>query len=1704
MSNTIVLKRSSVGGKVPLSANLAYGELAINYQDGTLYYKNTSNTVTTVTSTVAGGVANTIPFINSNGALVSSTLLSQNTANANVTVSGNTITNAVYVTNGLFYANGVPYGPTNTTSSTQPTNPKVGDVWYDSANDVIYRYTLDELNDTYWLDISSTAIADGNGNYAPGNFTVTGTTTTANVITTNGVFWSNGVAYGGGSGGTTYSNANVTAFLTSGANVTVTGNLLPGANVTYNLGSPTQAWSSLYLSGNTINLGGATIKTDATTGAVALIPLPTASNPNPTGVVIGPTGGITTVSTTGGTVTASAIATATTSTPIGTPKVSSIVYPGAETAANTAGGETITLNGSGFASGLSILIGSNTVSVVSVVSASQVTFTAPAISAGTYPLYVINTDGGTGIALPGISYHGTPQWTTAAGSLGSAYSAAGISQTVTATNTDTVSYSLVSGTLPSGATLNSSTGLISGTSPVVGSTTTYNFVIGATDAENQTTNRSFSLTINPDSVTWNSPTSGTVYTEANGVAISSVTLSATAASGQGVVYTANTLPSGLSLSGNTISGTPTTVGNVTTLLTANANVSYATSTSTISWVINVSNDPYFNYTTLLLNGETNTNTYIQDASTNNFALTVSGNATPNRFSPLWGAGYYGVSFDGSTGYLSLSSTSALTLGSSGNFTIELWFYPLTSEVNGTYLFCKDGVASSKFPEYSMVFISGSLLFTTGDASGASSTQNYTMGTPTVNTWNHVAACRVGTTWYLFLNGVLTNSGGTAQTATPVATGAGVTIGNQISGGSGTGLFTGYISNLRIVNGTALYTSSFTPSTSPLTAITNTVLLTCQSANFVDNSTNAFTITPTGTVKIVPNQPFGALPSGVQTYGSGLFDGSTGYLSIPTASGNLGTTWTIECWWKANGSQSNYAIIIGQNFTGSLTSGSWAFKSNNTGQYFAFSWGSGPSNLAGTTNINDGAWHHLAAVNNAGTLTLYVDGVSQASTTGVGSLGSTGAVTYVGYNPRDVVYASGYVSGLRIISGSAVYTTNFTPPTSPLTAITNTSLLTLQYKNGINNNTFYDDSTNNFAITRNGTPTQGTFSPFSQTGWSNYFDGSSGYLPITQSSFTTTGNFTIECWAYIPSAISNYFGLFSMRSYSSGSPGVSINILNTGYFDVGIYSSSNTQGVNYISYTQQAAPIGQWFHVALVRNGTTGNNCSFYLNGTLVASFGPNTSATSTNSGTVSIGTYYISATSGYYFPGYISNLRYVVGSAVYTSNFTPSTTPLTAIANTALLTCQSNRFVDNSTNAYTITPSGTVQVQAFSPFAPGVTYSSSTNGGSMYFNGSSDYLSIPYNPAFNLANYASWTVECWVYLNTSSATCDFISQGATSWRLTVVSGVFTWGFYGSGSNNTQTGSPSVTLSPYQWYHLAVTCDGTGTGNGQVKMYVNGTYVPSSAGGYTPSSDTSNPLYVGVNYNGGSLTWFMNGYIANPRVLGGVALYTGTGSFTIPAAPPTPTKNTNVLFLGTNSGIQDQTAKTDIITFGSAKTQSTTVKYGTGALTFPNTGSTYADYVNVVNANCYFPGNFTVEFWFNPQYTSTSWTDYAAILDLSAATSTDTSWWVIHQVNQTIYFATNAGTPYLQTGNVFTVANTWYHVALVRSGSTITFYINGTSAGTVSYSTAFGSKRTLTVGAQLASYTTRFTRGSIDDLRITPGIARYTTNFTPPGAGSIAY
>ena len=179
------------------------------------------------------------------------------------------------------------------------------------------------------------------------------------------------------------------------------------------------------------------------------------------------------------------------------PTLTSVTYPGDDTAADPAGGQSVTLTGTNFATGATVTIGGTTAPTVSFVSATELTITTPAKAAGDYDIVVTNTDGKTATFVDGISYNGIPAWTTASGSLGTFASDTTISTiTLQASEPDagTITFNITSGALPTGLSLTGAD--IDGTTSKETADTLYNFTVTAIDDENQSsTPRAFSITV---------------------------------------------------------------------------------------------------------------------------------------------------------------------------------------------------------------------------------------------------------------------------------------------------------------------------------------------------------------------------------------------------------------------------------------------------------------------------------------------------------------------------------------------------------------------------------------------------------------------------------------------------------------------------------------------------------------------------------------------------------------------------------------------------------------------------------------------------------------------------------------------------------------------------------------------------------------------------------------------------------------------------------------------------------------------------------------------------------------------------------------------------------------------------------------------------------------------------------------------------------
>ena len=178
------------------------------------------------------------------------------------------------------------------------------------------------------------------------------------------------------------------------------------------------------------------------------------------------------------------------------PTLTSVTYPGDDTAADPAGGQSVTLTGTNFLTGATVTIGGTTAPTVSFVSATELTITTPAKTAGDYDIVVTNTDGKTATFVDGISYNGIPSWATASGSLGTFASDTTISTiTLQASEPDagSITFNITSGALPTGLSLTGAD--IDGTTSKETADTLYNFTVTAIDDENQSTPRAFSITV---------------------------------------------------------------------------------------------------------------------------------------------------------------------------------------------------------------------------------------------------------------------------------------------------------------------------------------------------------------------------------------------------------------------------------------------------------------------------------------------------------------------------------------------------------------------------------------------------------------------------------------------------------------------------------------------------------------------------------------------------------------------------------------------------------------------------------------------------------------------------------------------------------------------------------------------------------------------------------------------------------------------------------------------------------------------------------------------------------------------------------------------------------------------------------------------------------------------------------------------------------
>ena len=223
-------------------------------------------------------------------------------------------------------------------------------------------------------------------------------------------------------------------------------------------------------------------------------------------------------------------------------------------------------------------------------------------------------------------------------------------------------------------------------------------------------------------------------------------------------------------------------------------------------------------------------------------------------------------------------------------------------------------------------------------------------------------------------------------------------------------------------------------------------------------------------------------------------GDSEYLSIASdAAFQLGTgDFTVEFWWKGGEGSGNYQQVIGTQSIFAGDAGIWRIgtKTNVNRVYFSSPSGSGFDEPEWDVNVNDNQWHHIAITRDSGYVYCYIDGIKRANVGDSNNITrslTTNNSLYIARNGRDGSYIDGQLSNVRIVKGTAVYTSSFKPPTEPLTNITNTKLLCC------NNSSTTGSTVTPGTITANGDPTALSDSPFDDPAGFAFGDSKEGII-----------------------------------------------------------------------------------------------------------------------------------------------------------------------------------------------------------------------------------------------------------------------------------------------------------------------------------------------------------------------------------------------------------------------------------------------------------------------------------------------------------------------------------------------------------------------------------------------------------------------------------
>jgi hypothetical protein len=403
----------------------------------------------------------------------------------------------------------------------------------------------------------------------------------------------------------------------------------------------------------------------------------------------------------------------------------------------------------------------------------------------------------------------------------------------------------------------------------------------------------------------------------------------------------------------------------------------------------------------------------------------------------------------------------------------------------------------------------------------------------------------------------------------------------------------------------------------------------------------------------------------------------------------------------------------------------------------------------------------------------------------------------------------------------------------------------------------------------------------------------------------------------------------------------------------------------------------------------------------------------------------------------------------------------------------STSFADSSLPPKIVTANGDAAIS---------TAQSKFGGASAYFDGNGDYISFD-DPGLGTGDF---TIEFWFKAASNAGYPTAVSnqtgagQGFSLLFNDPSAGNLSF-YHGVGGSNVLSLTASGTWDDNEWHHWALVRDGS-----NCAMYLDGVLADDAT---CSDSFTNGDWHVGADsfFSGRDF----NGYIDDLRITKGVARY--TSNFT-PLMSPFLNPEVNPSLLLHFDGSNGSTTFTDsslngltVTASGDAAISTAQSKFGGASAYFDGVG----DHLEVDSSALAFgTGDFTAEAWIRLDAGNST---FRHVFDTRTSDSTGLSLGVDDQ-NQVFLYSVDAFR--VQAGTVS--GDTWHHLALCRAGGNVRVFLDGTQVGSTWVDSTNYSQTLLRIGKYYASGLYQW-QGYLDDVRITKGVARYTSNFTPPTA-----